>query len=74
MTLAKTLKNLTKAHDAAVRAMKRHYPVGQRLIYGTGIHGRVAAEVTDHGYGLRLKVRGVLSGKEYWLDAHRILS
>lgn len=47
------------------------YLVGDVVRYQHGKH-KIAAEVLEHSND-RLKVRGVVSGKEYWIDAHRII-
>jgi len=47
------------------------YLVGDVVCYQ---HGKfsIAAEVLEHSND-RLKVRGLHSGKEYWIDAYRII-
>lgn len=65
---------LNEANANAVKAMQHDYPVEAIITYriGAGLH--VVATVIEHGYGLRLKVRGQNSGNEYWLDPRRISS
>lgn len=74
MNFQHAIKKLNEAHERAVAAMKSDYPVGSVITYRIGLRIQVVAEVIEFGYGLRLKVRGDNSGKEYWLDPRRITS
>lgn len=65
---------LEQAHADAHKAMERDYPLEAILTYKIGTALHVVATVIDHGIGLRLKVRGQQSGKEYWIDARRVTS
>jgi hypothetical protein len=58
-----------RQRDALIRET---YQVGDVVHYRHGNY-EVAAEVVGHsGFGDRLLVRGLRSGKEYWISAYRL--
>lgn len=77
MSLAKQLKaverlrcdlqKITKVTEQAIATMKEAFPIGRTFEYKQGRH-YVEATVVSHGFGLSLKVKGVKSGKEYWIN------
>lgn len=58
-----------RERDALIRET---YQVGDVVHYRHGDY-EVAAEVVGHsGFGDGLRVRGLRSGKEYWISAYRL--
>lgn len=74
ITFEDAITNLEQAHATAHQAMQRDYPLEAIITYKVGMDLHVVATVIDHGIGLRVKVRGQNSGKEYWIDARRVTS
>lgn len=58
------------AERRANEQMRRDYPIGS-LVHWDGKH---RGSVIDHGYDTRIKVKNVVSDKEYWIHAYRISS
>lgn len=65
---------LNAAAAEAHKAMQRDYPMDAIITYKLGTNLHPVATIIDHGIGLRVKVRGQDSGKEYWIDARRVTS
>jgi len=74
ITFEQAVTHMEEIHALAHQVMKRDYPVDAIITYKIGTALHVVATVIDHGIGLRLKVRGQNSGKEYWVDARRVTS
>lgn len=53
--------------EALVREV---YQIGDTVSYALGDH-HITAAVLGHS-GTRIKVRGLNSGKEYWISAYRV--
>ena len=60
------------AEREARAAMGRAFPVGSTVQWYHGVQPRHAI-VLGHGYGRRLRVRGV-TGAEYWIPAYEELT
>lgn len=74
ISFEKALARLHEASDKAHAAMAKDYPIHAVITYKLGAGLQIVATVIGHGIGLRVKVRGNNSGKEYWIDARRISS
>lgn len=70
---AKRIKNkLDKLSEDFRLACIEAFPKGAEARYVHGDRLRFVS-VVDHGYGTRIKVMGQETGREYWIDAYRLL-
>ncbi len=62
--------NFTLADVRLEQAYRDTFPVNSQQLY---THGQrlVQCIILEHGYGYKIKVSGLMSGREYWVHGYR---
>lgn len=72
-SLAAALQKLAKIEAETRKVLAKAYPIGSDLRYERGHQRYFLGEVLDHSmFGVRVRVRNLATGKDYWIDAGSI--